>query len=159
MCVSNPLTSKFAHWSRSEGRCRITIPHPSTRSLPWAEKYGLYEEFLQHVFGNLRNEEHYRPRVEPDSFRRYLPVLKAVESGRELFLVTSIAQYENASVVVLDVESRPPTESADPAVATVHEGQGFPHRHRFWTLDAGEGYACRDWAMADRAIGLPTSSS
>ncbi len=41
-----------------------------------AEKHELYEDLLIHVFETLRNDEHLRPRVEPNGFQKHLPILK-----------------------------------------------------------------------------------
>lgn len=100
----------------------------------WAEKYSLYEEFLKSLFGNLRNEEHYRPRVEPTVFRKHVPVLQSVEVGEDMYTVTFVRQYENASVVNLHVDS-PPRENDD--------GVAPRRRQHFFQLSIAEGYECR----------------
>lgn len=70
----------------------------------WMEKYGLYEDLLTSLFQLLRNEEFFRPQVEPNNFRRHLPVMKTMEEAGRLYSVTFIRQFENASVVHLDID-------------------------------------------------------
>ena len=70
----------------------------------WAEKYGVYEDLLNSLFWLLRNEESFRPKVEPINFRRHLPVMKAVEKGDRLYSITFIRQFDNASVVYLTID-------------------------------------------------------
>lgn len=45
----------------------------------------------------------FKPRIEPIGFRKYLPVLKAIEKDERFFSITYIRQYENASVVQLKI--------------------------------------------------------
>ena len=96
----------------------------------WAEKYDLYEDLLRTMFGILRNEDDFRPRVEPTNFQKYIPVLKAVEKEQCLYSVTCIRQYSNASVVNFIIEREPSEE------------EQFP-RHSYWHLWIGEEYDCR----------------
>ena len=99
----------------------------------WAQRFDLYEDFLKSLFGNLRSEEIYRPHVEPAIFRKHIPVLKSVVIGEDIYSVTFIQQYDNASVVNLHIDSVP------------HEHDGDyppPHRHRHFELSIGENYDC-----------------
>jgi hypothetical protein len=73
----------------------------------WATNFGLYEDFLKSLFGLLRNEEHFRLRVEPAVFRKQLPILKSVEQDGDMYTVTFVRQYENASVVDLHIDFKP----------------------------------------------------
>lgn len=41
----------------------------------WAIEYDLYEEYLSSLFGAIRMEGFFKPRVEPTGFRKHLPVL------------------------------------------------------------------------------------
>ena len=70
----------------------------------WAIKYDLYEDYLSSLFGSLRLEDFFKPRVEPSGFRKHLPVLKSVELNERFYSVTFIRQYENASVIRLNVD-------------------------------------------------------
>lgn len=69
-----------------------------------AEKYQFQEAFLEAFFDLLENEEHYTPEVQPLHFKQYLPVLKAVEKEQVLYSVMYIRQYENISVVPLNID-------------------------------------------------------
>jgi len=70
----------------------------------WAIKYDLYEDYLNSLFGSLRLEDFFKPRVEPTEFRKHLSVLKSVEINERFYSVTFIRQYENASVIRLNVD-------------------------------------------------------
>ncbi|WP_342545165.1 hypothetical protein [Lysinibacillus sp. FSL W7-1291] len=52
----------------------------------------------------MRREKYYNPKVEPAGFRHYIPVLQTVEKGGQLYTLSSIRQYENASIVQLLVD-------------------------------------------------------
>ncbi|MCM3757527.1 hypothetical protein M3197_08495 [Sporosarcina aquimarina] len=97
----------------------------------WATKYGLYEDYLSSFFGTLRMEEFFRPRVEPTGFRKHIPVLKSVEIDERLYSITFIRQYENASVINLNVDWDGINDS--------------PHMHEQgdFELYFGEQYDCR----------------
>ncbi|KEK23472.1 hypothetical protein [Bacillus gaemokensis] len=98
----------------------------------WAIKYGFYEEFLNCVFELLRNESDFRPFVEPNGFRRYIPVLKCVEKDKYLYSVTFIRQYENASVINFNIDWD-----------AVNDLPGEQSKHHFFELFLGEKYDCR----------------
>lgn len=110
------------------------FPPPENIS-DWAEKYDLYEDLLNSVFGALRMEEEFKPRVEPRNFIRHLPILKSVEKGDRLYTITYIRQFENASVVQLNIDW---DDSNDD-----HDDLRHRHQHRFFELDLGEHYECR----------------
>jgi hypothetical protein len=99
----------------------------------WAEKFDLYEDLLRSLFGLLENDEHYRPRVEPINFKKYIPVLKSVEKEQCVYSVIFIRQYENASVINFTMDWEPEEEP---------DRERF-HRHSFWELWVGEGFDCR----------------
>ncbi|MFA9560583.1 hypothetical protein ACERII_25105 [Evansella sp. AB-rgal1] len=69
----------------------------------WASKYGFYEEQLQAIFNTLYDEEMFKPRVEPNGFRKYIPVTFSTEKNGCFYTVPFIRQYENASVVELSM--------------------------------------------------------
>ncbi|TGA99393.1 hypothetical protein E4665_03420 [Sporolactobacillus shoreae] len=68
----------------------------------WSRKYGIYENLLSALFSELRNEEEFKPRVEPKGFRKFLPVMQGVKKEDRFFYVTYIRQYDNASVLTLN---------------------------------------------------------
>lgn len=78
----------------------------------WSLKYNLYEDYLKSLFGTMRLEDHFKPRVEPTGFRKHLPVLKSVEVNERFYSVTFIRQYENASVIHLNVDWHSEDESS-----------------------------------------------
>jgi hypothetical protein len=97
----------------------------------WSKKYGVYEEFLNSLFNVLRHEEEFRPVVEPSGFRKHLPILKYVENDGRLYSVILIRQYENASVVQLNIDWD-----------TTEHLPGAMHQSSF-ELFIGEEYDCR----------------
>lgn len=98
----------------------------------WADKFDLQEEFLQLLFGVIRNDEDYRPFIEPVGFRKQIPVLKSVEKEEYFYSITMIRQYENASVVYLHIDG-------EPLFDDVHEQPN----HGFLDLFIEGGYDCR----------------
>jgi hypothetical protein len=70
----------------------------------WSEKYNLYEDFLNSVFGQFLNEEVYKPVVEPKGFLKNIPILKSFEKDDLFYSVTFLRQFENASVVHFNVD-------------------------------------------------------
>ncbi|WP_336750245.1 hypothetical protein [Bacillus altitudinis] len=96
----------------------------------WAEKFDLYEDLLRSIFGVLKNDDYFRPQIEPTDFQRYLPVSKSVEKEKCMYSVTFIRQYANASVVSFNVDWE---EDND---------EDRFHRHS-WNLWLGEEYDCR----------------
>lgn len=97
----------------------------------WAGKYNLYEDLLNSIFSTLRMEEDFKSHVEPKNFIKHLPILKAVEKEGRIFTITFIRQYENASVVHLNIDWDETNH--------LFEDQ----QHRFYKLDLGEEYDCR----------------
>lgn len=100
----------------------------------WAIKYDLYEDYLSSLFGSLRLEDFFRPRVKPTGFRKHLPVLKSVEIIDRFYSVTFIRQYENASVISLNVD----WDGTDESSIDIHHH----HRNSFELFLLGE-YDCR----------------
>lgn len=107
---------------------------PFEKIASWASKYGLYEDLLKSLYDILRNEEHFRPRVEPAVFRKQLPVLKSVENDGDMYTVTFIRQYENASVVYLHIDFKPIEQKERPR----------QKHHRYLEMKLGDGYDCRN---------------
>ena len=71
----------------------------------WAKKYNFYEDFLNSVFAHFLNEEIYKPVVEPKGYLKNIPILKSFEKDDKFYSVTFIRQFENASVVHLNIDS------------------------------------------------------
>ncbi|WP_067929354.1 hypothetical protein [Alicyclobacillus shizuokensis] len=100
----------------------------------WAGQFGLSEHRLDSVFHTLYNEDLYQHRVEPSRYLRAVPVMRWAEQDGQVFLVTHLRQYENASVVYFQIDNK--SES--------NIDQGGPRRHHFvhWELSVGPGYEC-----------------
>lgn len=71
----------------------------------WAKKYHFYEDFLNSVFSHFLNEEIYKPVVEPKGYLKNIPILKSFQKDDIFYAVTFIRQFENASVVHLNIDS------------------------------------------------------
>ena len=99
----------------------------------WAEKYGLYDQLLYSIFGELLDAESHRPQVDPVDFQRYIPVLKSIELEQIIYTVPLVRQYANASVVNLTIDYEPDNHS-------MIDRMEF---HGFWELSLGEAYDCR----------------
>lgn len=70
----------------------------------WAEQYEIYPDFLVQLFGIMRYENLFKAKIEPKGFRKHLPVLKSIEISERLYSITSIRQYDNASIVPLHID-------------------------------------------------------
>ncbi|WP_409303921.1 hypothetical protein [Peribacillus sp. SCS-155] len=104
----------------------------------WALKYDLYEDYLKSLFGSMRIDAFFKPRIEPTGFRKHLSVLKSIEKGDRVYSVTVIRQYENASVIQLHIDW---DGAKDIPLDLRH--------HNTFELFLGEKYDCRQ----DRAGG------
>ncbi|NWQ40672.1 hypothetical protein MLOOGBEN_08165 [Bacillus sp. EB106-08-02-XG196] len=104
----------------------------------WAKKYGLYEDLLNSVFGTLRMEDEFKPRVEPKNFIKHVPILQSVEKDERLYTLTFLRQYENATVVQLNMDWDDKTEDLDEDPHLRHM-----RHHRALELRLGENYECR----------------
>lgn len=98
----------------------------------WAIKYDLYEDYLSSFFETMKMEDLFKSRIEPTGFRKHLPVLKSVEIDERLYSITFIRQYENASVISLNVDW-------DGTNDTPHMDE-----HCDFELFLGEQYDCRE---------------
>ncbi|SFB18837.1 hypothetical protein SAMN05216312_104316 [Cohnella sp. OV330] len=116
-------------------RKEISGGHAGFPPLEWVEQrareLGLYEDFLKSVFGLLMNESVFRPVVEPEGFRKYIPVLLSQELGGELYTLASVRQYVNASAVTMHVDASETSASLEMRIRT------------FYELEVGAGYDCR----------------
>jgi hypothetical protein len=100
----------------------------------WAEKYGLYEDYLRSLFGLLENDEHFRPQVEPVNFQKYIPISRSVEKEKSIYSANFIRQYENSSVVNFNIDWEADAED---------ERDRF-FRHSFWSLEISGEYDTRE---------------
>lgn len=98
----------------------------------WSARYGLYEGLIESLFTTMMNEEHFRPTTEPAGFRRHIQILQAIEQGDYVFSLTSMRQYSNASVIVINIDWEAP------------EDQHYNHETMIrLELSIGEDYDCR----------------
>ncbi|WP_238162607.1 hypothetical protein [Cohnella sp. AR92] len=107
---------------------------PSEAIARWAAENNLYEDFLNSMFGMLRNESFFKPQVEPTGFRMHIPVLKSCEQGSFYFTLTSVRQYRNASVVTLYIDWDV-NDGEEPMIAS--------RKRQHYELTIGEPYDCR----------------
>ena len=70
----------------------------------WSKKYNFYETFLDSVFANFFYEDVHKPVVEPKGFRNNIPILKSFERNDDFYSITFMRQYENASIVHLNID-------------------------------------------------------
>ncbi|WP_405104210.1 hypothetical protein MHH28_16750 [Paenibacillus sp. FSL K6-1217] len=98
----------------------------------WSEEHGLYEGFLMSMFGNMMNEEQYKPTIEPTGFRQHIAILKSVVIGDRFYTLTSMKQYTNASVLTLNIDwdNEPEMDSKS-------------HQHSHYELNINDQYDCR----------------
>ncbi len=71
----------------------------------WSKEYNFYEDFLNSIFADFLNEDIYRPIVEPKGYLKNIPILKSFERDDKFYSVTFVRQFENASVVHLNIDS------------------------------------------------------
>ncbi|PFO66995.1 hypothetical protein COJ86_22280 [Bacillus cereus] len=67
----------------------------------WAKQFGFYPDYLNSLFSSMMDEDEFKPRVEPTTFQKHIPVFKTHEHEGIMYTVTFIRQYANASVVYL----------------------------------------------------------
>jgi hypothetical protein len=96
----------------------------------WAEKYDLYEDLLKSLFGSLCHDKVYKPVVEPEGFRKNLPVLKFTEEENRLYSVISIGQFSNSSIINFNIDWNNPSDLSE-------------HKYRNFELYIDEQYDCR----------------
>lgn len=97
----------------------------------WAARYDLYTDFLKFVFNALNYEEHYKSVVQPEGFRKHIPVHKSVEQGEFFYTVISVRQYNNASVVTFNMDW------------DVHNESLNTDKPMCFEMELGEPYECR----------------
>lgn len=71
----------------------------------WGKTYGHYPDMLRDIFAAMRNEELFKPRVEPKKFHGFVTVMSGKNFGDQFFCVTHLRQYENTSVLSLSISS------------------------------------------------------
>ncbi|MDR4888400.1 hypothetical protein RGU12_12795 [Fredinandcohnia sp. QZ13] len=71
----------------------------------WSKKYNFYDDFLNSIFANFLYEDIYRPVVEPKGYLKNIPILKSFEKDGAFYSVTFVRQFENASIVHLNIDS------------------------------------------------------
>lgn len=71
----------------------------------WAKKYHFYENYLNSIFSNFLYEDIHRPLVEPKRFLKNIPILKTFETESVFYTVTFMRQFENGSVIHLNIDS------------------------------------------------------
>jgi len=103
----------------------------------WSIKYNFYEDFLNSVFAHFLNEEIYKPVVEPKGFLKNIPILKSFEKDDLFYSVTFVRQFQNASVVHLNLDR----DDSEQMPGVLHEHSWFD-----LVIDDGEGtdYDCRN---------------
>jgi hypothetical protein len=112
-------------------RCNDNPGFPPEESLTaWCEQYGLNKDFIFRIFSSLYHEHHFEPMVEPAGFLKFLPVMKSTAVDQIMYTVTHLKQYENASVVSVEIEAK----TGDPC-----HGIG----HAMLQLDISPEYNCR----------------
>lgn len=98
----------------------------------WSARYGLYKEFIDSLFMTMMNEEHFKPMVEPEVFRRHIQILQAIDQGDYIYSLTSMRQYSNASVIIINIDWEAP------------EDQHYNHETMIHLeLSIGQDYDCR----------------
>ena len=103
----------------------------------WAKKYNFYEDFLNSVFAHFLNEEIYRPVVEPKGYLKNIPILKSFEKDDKFYSVIFVSQFENASVVHLNIDSN--------TIDDVSEWHQREHTHFELSIEGVEThYDCRN---------------
>lgn len=70
----------------------------------WCRRHDLNEDLVRRVFATLYNERLLKPLVIPTGFRMFVPVLKSAKANDALYMIPYLRQYENASVVCVEIE-------------------------------------------------------
>ncbi|WP_160672196.1 chorismate mutase [Clostridium sp. C8-1-8] len=96
----------------------------------WSKKFDVTEEFLKEIFKVLYHENIYKPIVEPQGFKKHVPVFKSIMVGNRIFTLTFIKQYENASVLVLNIDWN-------------GENGSINNKHTYFELFIETQYECR----------------
>lgn len=88
----------------------------------WAKIFGFHEEFLVALFGILQAEDDFQPQIEPKGFVKMIPVLQSFTKDQLFYAITSIRQYQNASVLHVVVDHEVLDEEEEPVVHTLMGG-------------------------------------
>lgn len=87
--------------------------------LAWAQKYGFYEDFLNGLFGHILAEKYFHPQITPRGFVKNIPILASFTQDKLFYALTSIRQYENASLVNLSIDHESFDEDETPLAHTI----------------------------------------
>lgn len=79
------------------------VPSPELLNA-WAAEYGLDARWLLGLFGFLHRKITHRAYVQPINLRTLVPIMRTEESGGIRLRLTHMEQYENCSVLHLDIE-------------------------------------------------------
>lgn len=94
---------ELLHQRKEISKKSIVFP-PDKTLANLADEYGFQKEYLESVFTTIEMEDSFKPKVVPEEFKKYLPVLKSSEKAGVMYTVTFIRQYANASVVYLNMD-------------------------------------------------------
>lgn len=72
----------------------------------WCQTYDLNEQIVYGIFHSLYYADDFAGFIEPSGFLKFVPILKTVEENQVLYTITHMKQYDNASVVFVEVENR-----------------------------------------------------
>jgi hypothetical protein len=75
------------------------------RIAAWCERYGLNESMMLGIFSQLYNENHFQAPPTPAGFRRVVPIAKFIRQDGLIYAVTHMRQYDNMSVVNVEIAS------------------------------------------------------
>ena len=84
----------------------------------WCQQYELNEAMTQSLFTALYNENSFSAhfQVEPNGLLGFVSILKCVEIDSVFYSVTHMKQYDNASVVYIEIE----VDNSEPYVRLGH---------------------------------------
>ncbi|TSB47921.1 chorismate mutase [Alkalicoccobacillus porphyridii] len=92
----------------------------------WAKEYQFYEEFLNGLFSTLVNEDLQQPIIVPKVFLKNIPILKAHGENDVFYSMTTMRQFQNASLIYLTCDRYIPAEALHQ-----HEHHEYPHLELF----------------------------
>ncbi|GAF15100.1 hypothetical protein JCM19046_137 [Bacillus sp. JCM 19046] len=67
----------------------------------WADQYQLEEDMLYSIFYASNSEKDFKPVVVPKNYQKTIPVHKWHEENGVIYSISTVQQYTNASVMVL----------------------------------------------------------
>lgn len=103
--VDHKIVSLIAQrQSLSDGR--PGFPHESLLT-EWAEQHAVPVPILHQLFSTLYHWHIRKERIEPQQYERFVPVMAACQHGDLLIAIPYIRQYQNCSVLAVNLERRP----------------------------------------------------